>query len=252
MSGREGMKLGKTKPRPNYRTLLLSNYLGEELPAPPAKTYWEYKVKSYPMMLNDQLGDCVFACGGHLVQEFTAHTGTEVIPTDAQVLAAYEAVSGYVPGNSNTDNGAAITDFLAYWLNQGFAGQPNLLGWAAIDQTDITSVKQAVFLFGALDIGMNLPNSAMDQFQAGQPWDVVADDGGIDGGHCIPIMGYGADGFTIVTWGKTQQMTNAFFQKYCDEGYALISPQWMSDVTKLAPNGLDLAALQADLAALKA
>jgi hypothetical protein len=246
------MQLGKTKPRPNYRTLLLSNYLGAELPAPPTKTYWEYKCASYPMMLNDQLGDCVFACGGHLVQEFTAHTGAEVTPTDAQVLAAYETVGGYVPGNPSTDNGAAITDFLAYWVNQGFAGQPNLTGWAAIDQTNIEAVKQAVFLFGALDIGVNLPNSAMDQFQAGQSWDVVADDGGIDGGHCIPIMGYGSQGFAVVTWGKIQYMTNAFFSAYCDEGYGLISPQWLDSVTQKTPSGFDLATLQADLAALKA
>ena len=247
-------KLGKSKPRHNKKTLSLAKYMGYESaslsPAPP-KTYWEYKCKNYPMLLNDQLGCCVFAAGGHLVQEWTVHTVAEVIPSDADILGAYEAVGGYVPGDPSTDNGAAITDFLAYWSNQGFAGQPKLSGWAAIDQTNLVAVKQAVFLFGALDIGIQFPNSAMDQFNAGQAWDVVDDDGGIAGGHCIPIMGYGADGFTVVTWGKTQQMTNAFFLKYCDEGYGLISPQWLS-VVGTAPNGLDMAALNADLAALKA
>jgi hypothetical protein len=246
------LKLGKHPPKFNRKTLTLADYTGEELAPAPAKTYWEYKVKSYPVMLNNQLGCCVFSAGGHLVQEFTAHTGAEVTPTDDQILAAYEAVGGYIEGNESTDNGAAITDFLAYWLNQGFAGQPKLSGWAAIDQTDLDKVKQAVFLFGALDIGVNLPNSAIDQFNAGQPWDVVADDNGIAGGHCIPIMGYGKNGFTIVTWGKTHQMTNAFFLKYCDESYSLISPQWLSAVSGKTPSGLDLATLQTDLAELRA
>src|ERR1700691_2646330 len=203
------MKLGKLAPKKNLKTLSFANYLKGSAPAPPSKTYWEWKVSNYPMMMNDTLGCCVFAAGGHLVQEFTAHPAWEITPRDLQIVAACSAVGGYVPGTPSTDNGAAITDFLAYWTNQGFAGQPKLLGWAAIDQTNLQSVKQSVFLFGALDIGVQLPNSAMDQFQNGEPWDVVADDGGIAGGHSIPIMGYGSEGFKVVTWGQQQKMTDA-------------------------------------------
>jgi hypothetical protein len=43
-------------------------------------------------------------------------------------------------------------------------------------------------------------------------------------------------------------MTVAFWSKYCDEAHALLSPAWIS--TKGAPNGFNLAQLQADLQAI--
>lgn len=245
-------KLGKDAPKFNKKTLTLSKY-GDvtTLLTPPAKTYWEYLVKTYPMMLNNTLGCCVFACGGHMVQNWTAHGGALITPPDSDVLAAYEAVGGYVLGDPATDNGAAITDFLAWWQANGFSGI-SLSGWAAVDHLNLTAVKQAIFLFGALDIGFQVPQSAMDQFDAGQTWDVVADDGGIQGGHSVCVLGYGTDGFACITWGKIQYMTNAFFAKYCDEGYALLTQSWL-DTAGVSPiAGLNLATLQADLAAVRA
>jgi len=242
-------KFGKDAPKPNKYTLTLNDYTGL-LPAPPSKTYWEYLVKQYPMMLNNTLGCCVFACGGHMVQNWTAHTGTLVTLPDADILAAYEAVGGYVPGNPATDNGAAITDFLAYWQKTPFGGV-TIPGWAAVDYTNLTSVKQAIYIFGALDIGFQVPNSAMTQFQNGQVWDVVTPDGGNAGGHSVCVLGYGADGFACITWGQIQYMTNAFFSAYVDEIYAILTPQWIKS-TSLSPSGFDMAALQTDLQALKA
>jgi hypothetical protein len=245
-------KLGKLAPKFNRKTLVLFKYADPDvLPTPPAKTYWEYMVKDYPMMLNDTLGCCVFACGGHMVQNWTMHAGAEIIPPNSVVLDAYEKVGGYVEGDPSTDNGASITDFLAWWQTNGFAGT-SLSGWAKIDQTNLTAVKQAIFMFGALDIGFQVPQSALDQFNAGQPFDVVPDDGGIVGGHSVCMLGYGADGFACITWGKIQYMTNAFFAKYCDEGYALLTQSWL-DTAGVSPiAGLNLAQLQADLAAVKA
>ena len=90
----------------------------------------------------------------------------------------------------------------------------------------------------------------MDQANAGEPWNVVEDDGGIVGGHCVPIMGYGALGCTCVTWGKLQQMSWEFFAKYCDEAYVELAQDWIT-ASGEAPNHLDVAALRADLAAIK-
>jgi hypothetical protein len=170
--------------------------------------------------------------------------------TEADALEMYAAICpGFDPTTDANDNGAAITDALNYLVTTGLAGH-KINGWAAIDNTNILNVKQGVYLFGSVNIGVQLPNSAMDQTQAGQSWDVVADDGGIDGGHCIPIMGYGADGCTCITWGALQQMSWDWFLKYCDEAYAEISLDWLN-ANGLAPNSLNMAALQADLAALK-
>ena len=44
-------------------------------------------------------------------------------------------------------------------------------------------------------------------------------------------------------------MSHNFFTDYCDELYAVLSPDWI-DANGAAVSGLDLKALQADLAAL--
>ena len=182
--------------------------------------------------------------------EAESNTGTVALPAQSDIIGAYSQVSGYDPSTGQNDNGAAITDVLSLWQSSGIAGR-KILGWVQIDQTNLEEVRQAIYLFGSLDIGVNLPNSAQDQFGANQAWTVLADDGGIDGGHCIPLFGYGGVGTTCVTWGKTQPMHWDWFQKYCDEAYAAILPEWL-DSKGASPNHLDLAALQADLSALRA
>jgi hypothetical protein len=245
------MMLGKTPPKFNKRTLRLGNYLIPDAPPiPPTKTYWEYKVPAWTMAKNDTVGDCTCAAIAHMVMLWTAHAGAMVTPSDTDVLAVYSAVTGYDPATGLNDNGAAITDVLEYWRTTGIAGH-KIDGWASIDNTNQRTVKQAIYLFGGIDIGVNLPNSAMDQTNAKAAWTVLPDDGGIDGGHSIPLFGYGADGTTAVTWGQLQPMTWDWFAKYADESYAVVSKDWL-DANGDAPNHLDIAALVADLAALKA
>jgi hypothetical protein len=80
-------------------------------------------------------------------------------------------------------------------------------------------------------------------------WDVVADDGGIDGGHCVFVAGYDAGTFTFISWGQVFKMTRAFWQKYVDEAHALLLATWVKN--NMTPSGFNLAQLQADLAAIK-
>src|ERR1700683_945229 len=263
MNGIPGMRLGKLAPKKNLKTLRFSDYLKADpstLPVPPEKTWREWKVPplgAWNMYLNDQIGDCTIAEVAHTLMLVTAHTGTMVVPTDEEVLAMYEAISGYDPsqtdasGNNPTDTGCAITDVLAYWQKNGLAGH-NILGWAQIDQTNINAVKQAIYIFGGVDLGVNLPNSAMDQTNANETWAVIADDGGIAGGHSVPLFGYGADGTNCITWCERQELTCSWFLKYCDEVYAVITNDWLVKSSGLAPNLLNLEALTADLQALNA
>jgi hypothetical protein len=74
------------------------------------------------------------------------------------------------------------------------------------------------------------------------------------GGHCVPIVGYGFDqdnntGSEVVSWGQIFDMTWGFFSVYCDEAYAIITQDWI-EANGQSPSGFDIAALQADLAAL--
>ena len=68
-----------------------------------------------------------------------------------------------------------------------------------------------------------LPLAAQKQIQTGQPWEVTTGPGsapGSWGGHYVYVSGYTAKGPMCVTWGRKQQMTWAWFAKYCDEAYA--------------------------------
>lgn len=59
------MRLGKQPARHDPRTLLLASYLDDEvLPPPPARASWSRKVRAWPMMRNDTVGDCTCAAAG--------------------------------------------------------------------------------------------------------------------------------------------------------------------------------------------
>ena len=245
------MKLGRLPRKFNKKTLLFHDYVKDELAPPPAKVYWEYKIPddAWQMFGNDTIGDCTCACIAHMLMLVTAHTGKIVTPELSDVIAAYSAVSGYDPISGRNDNGAAITDVLDYWQTKGIAGH-KILGWAEIDPTNRLHVNQAIYLFGGVDTGFNVPQSAMDQFNAGTDW-YVGGDSTIVGGHSVPLFGEGSLGDTCITWAKRQQLTLSFFAQYFDEVYAVITQDWIDQASGLAPSGLDLDALTQDLAALK-
>lgn len=246
------LMLGKLAPKPHLKTLVLAKYLTPLLPPPPEKVYREYKIPldAWGMFGNDKIGNCTFACIAHLLMLVTAHTGRLVIPEEADVIKGYSAVTGYDPKTGLNDNGAAITDVLNYWQTEGLAGH-KILGWAKIDHTSPLAHHQGIYIFGGNDIGVELPNVAQEQFNDGKNWEVVPNDGGIDGGHCILESGYGADGSNYCSWGKgDQKASNAWSDKYCDEGYVVITKDWINEASGLAPNLLNLDALIADLKAM--
>lgn len=245
------MKFGCLPRKFNRKTLLFHDYL---LPAftTPKKVYWEYRVPddAWGMFGNDTIGDCTCACIAHMLMLSTSHTGKMVTPDPADVIAAYSAVSGYDPATGANDNGAAITDVLNYWQTTGLAGH-KILGWAEIDAANDANVNSAIWAFGGVDCGFNVPQSAMDEFDNGLAWTVVPDSA-IEGGHSVPIFGEGVLGKTCVTWAKRQQLLQSFFITYFDECYCVLTQDWIDNATGLAPNMMNMDALIAALAALKA
>lgn len=239
------LKLGKRPAKHDPRTLRLAAYLPAELPPIPQEHAWSPAVDSWPMFRNDTVGDCTCAGAAHQIRTWT---GNENPPsaalTDADVIAMYAAVTGYNEADPSTDQGAYLLDVLKYWRSTGIASHKI----AAFAQVPLKEdlVRAAIYLFGGLYVGLLLPISAQEQ----AVWDVetTAGDGqpGSWGGHCVVVIDYDADGLTCVTWGELRRMTWAFFATYCDEAYAIVSPDWIQD--EQSPSGLDLAALQADLA----
>lgn len=248
MVDHSNMKTGKKAPRHDKRTLALANYLDfDALPAAPASVNWAAKVTNLGMMQNDSIGDCTLAGAGHAIQTDTANNGSQVIVSDADIVTAYSAVTGYNPADPSTDQGAVETDVLNYWRKTGVGGH-KIFAYTALEPKNKDHIKLAVNLFGGVYIGLALPISAQSQ----DVWHVAPGGSsgsaapGSWGGHCVEIIGYGPGGLKCITWGAVKAMTWGFWYDYCDEAYATLSQDWAVG-TKQAPSGFTFAQLQTDL-----
>jgi len=197
-------------------------------------------------------GDCVFAGGDHETMLWTAEGGNPATFTGKQAIADYSAVAGYVLNDPNTDQGTNVRDALNYRRQTGLIdanGHRHQLGaYVALEPGNYDQLMEACYLFSAVGIGIEFPSSAMGQFDAGKPWTVVAG-AQVEGGHYVPVMGRtSATYIEVVTWARVQKMSRAFYEKYCDEAWALLSPELLSGGK--SPEGFSLAQLQADLANL--
>jgi len=254
------LKLGKHAARHDPRTLLLASYTTAALPAPPPALNLAPKVTGpWGMMDNDQLGDCTCAAAGHMIMEWTASSQSKMFtPSDKQIVGAYSAITGYNPSTGANDNGAQELDVLNYWRQQGIAGH-KIQAFMALEPANHTHVMDAVWIFGGCYIGVALPKSAQAQTSNKQVWSVPPQGTGGDGapgswgGHAVPVVAYDSRSLTVVTWGGLQAMTWGFWEAYCDEAYAILSPDYLEQKggQTVAPNGFNMQQLQADLADLK-
>lgn len=246
------LHLGKTPARSGAMKFKLSDYLNRKaLPKPPATFGHEGLIPaSWGMLGNDSYGDCVWAGAAHETMMWNAEAGVKVAFTDKAVLSDYSAVTGFNPKKPNTDQGTDMVVAASYRRKTGIvdaAGKRHqVAAYLSIKPGDLNEHLAAAYLFGAIGIGIEFPASAMDQFNAGKPWDVVSRSK-IEGGHYIPLVARRAN-LECVTWGKVQQMTSAFFQKYNDESVAYVSLEALKN--NKSPEGFNAAQLQADLSAL--
>jgi hypothetical protein len=247
-----GGKLGRLPSRPAQPRLKLGPHLRPaELGPPLEQVDWYSRVTTWPMYGNDLYGDCVWAGFGHQIESTSTYgDGVPVLVTDAEVLNGYAQVTGFDPRDPATDRGTVVQDGMAYWRKTGVGGH-RIAAFAEVAVDDTDEVKHATHLFGSVGVGFAFPRSAMDQFDRGEPWDVVARDGGIDGGHYVELAGYDERWLYVVTWGQMQKMTWAFWRRYVEEAWVAILPaEWTADATGLTPVGVDLAGLGAQFEAL--
>jgi hypothetical protein len=252
MTDHSKMKLGKAAPRHDRRTLQLANYLRvQNLPPAPPQVNYGAKVNKWPMMANDQIGDCTCAAAGHLIEDWTANAGKFVIVPTAAVIEAYSAITGYDPKTGKNDNGAVEIDVLNYWRQTGVGGH-EIVAYVALEPSNREHVRDACFLFGGCYIGLALPTSAQKQDVWSVPPGGATGAGapGSWGGHAVPVVAYDSRGLTVVTWGALKVMTWEFWDAYCDEAYAVYSKDFL-EPNDVAPNGFDMAALMNDLNLVK-
>ena len=259
MSKFANVKLGKQAPKIDHRTLRMCSYI-TKLPPVPAKLSWLHSIENVPgfdwhMYKNDQVCDCAIASPAHIDMIWSRNSDKpDIDPTDEAVLISYSKISGYNPVDSTNDNGCVLLQVMNEWRTNGLFGHPGIMGYVSINPHNIQLIKTAIYLFGAVNVGLSLPASAQNQPDL---WSVtnkqLREDAapGSWGGHAICIGEYDdiAKEFVCITWGKRQRMSYDFFTTYCDEAYAALSDDWLN-TTGLAPCGLDLANLKADLGAV--
>jgi hypothetical protein len=245
------------KPNDPNRPRLYFSTFKKPKATPPA--FIDYsRIPVIGMLGNDNWGDCVFAGDGHTVEQQTYFgQGVEYQVSESQALAAYSAVTGFnpnagPPGENPTDNGAEVQQGLDFLRKTGFGGH-KIAAFAQLDPRNMNDVKLAVAEFGAVAVGLAFPDSAMTQFNAGQPWDVVAGSP-IDGGHRVTLVGYDATYLYVFTWNAVQKVTYAFWNEYIaangGEAWAHISEDWISAAKGVDPEGIDKYTFGAQFAAL--
>ncbi len=243
------VRLGKGEPKHDPRTFKLRTYL-RELPPSPEERDWGKAVQSWPMFMNDMVGDCTCASLGHAGIAWNANNGSPWRPNDRQILEMYMAL-GYDPEVPGTDNGAQMLDALNNVRKFGIGGRKLVDAYVAIGKT-VEEFKFSIDRLGGVYLGLALPESARNQAK----WIVaLAGTGGKAernswGGHAVFAVAYNAHGIFIVTWAGLQFVSWRWLLAYCDEAYALLSPDWAD--ADGAPNGFDYAALKADLSAVAA
>ena len=237
-------KLGKLPYQHDRRTLHLATYITQPLPPAPV-ALGVLRVTGWPMYGNDRLGDCTCAAAGHLIECWTSEEGSVTDVPEADVIAMYEAITG------GQDTGAVELDVLRYWRKNGLAGHKPY-AFALVDRMAHEHVKLAASLFAGVYIGIALPITAQAQTGPGKVWDVPPSNSGHNGapgswgGHAVNVVGYDADGLTVVTWGQLQRMTWAFWDRYVDECWALLPAEWAATPPQIA--GFNFAAFDRDLA----
>lgn len=234
------LKLGKKPARPEAVKFKLSSFVDfSKLPKPPAKFGHENLVADYQMLGNDNYGDCVFAGAAHETMIWNACAGKKVTFTDKSVLSDYSAVTGFNPADPNTDQGTDMKEAASYRRTTGIldanGNRHKIAAYLSIAPGNLLEHYVAMYLFGAIGIGIQFPSTAMDQFNKHKTWSVVKGSS-IEGGHYLPLVAK-RKSIQCITWGAVQGMTTGFFGKYNDESIALISEEAL--VGRKSPEGFD-------------
>lgn len=237
--------LGKLPAKIDHRTFQFADYLRlGQLPTPPDTLTNSKYVKSWGMMLNDTLGDCVVAGGGHYIKLCVDSTGKNWTVPDWRVHDTYFHLTG------GQDTGLVELDFLNHWRKEGLFGH-KIAAFTQIKTKNLDMTKLAMYMFSSAFIGLAMPLTA--QYQ--KIWEVTKTSGdgkpGSWGGHCVILVDYNATGPVCVTWGGLLQMTWQFYQEYCEESYALLSGDWIQGTGK-SVTGFDYSTLMSDLHSLAA
>lgn len=181
-------------------------------------------------------GDCAWAGPAHETMELCKDAGRPLPNfTGKVVVEQYSEYSGYNLSTGQNDNGSSVREVLQWRTTKGLKdadGGIHKVGvYVALETDNLQHIVEAAYLFECVGIGLEVPESAQQQFTEGAPWSVVPG-AEVVGGHYVPVVGRPEEGtLAIVTWAKRQLMTEKFYSKYTDEAWAYVSGERINAVT---------------------
>ena len=193
---------------------------------------------------NDEYGDCGVAGVNHgeMCVDLDSHTALAPV-TGSQVVSYYLEYTG------GEDQGVVLADFLAYVRKTGWFGRKLPL-YAPVSVSDFKTLQFAVNAYGYAYTGIQVTDLMMAASQNGNQQWTAADfqNGNVEGGHCVPIVGYDSDNLYAVTWGEIQPIAYSAWHLMSTEAWACV---WGEiPASGLDGHGVNLAALQGDLSKL--
>ncbi len=192
-----------------------------KLPAPPEVLHRYQQVIRWPLDGNDIYGDCSMAAAAHAIHAWNIATRqSHPVPNTDEVLTEYFKLT------KGADIPLVEAEVLKLWHRSGLWGH-RILGYTPVNLQNIHLIKQAVYLYGLVFVGVRLTHSAEHQWKQQKDWALKRgwESEAIIGGHAIPIIGYDRDSFYVVTWGRVQRMTLAWWHAYGDEAWAIFPIQ---------------------------
>lgn len=252
------MQVGKLGQKPSdrdRRTLWYSRYAaGPGYSAPPPIDDWTGPPSTYTWLGNDRVGCCTRTCIGHIIQQRCALLGEKCTLTTDHVLTAYKDGTGWdgVPG-SGTDRGDSILNALVQATNKGIGPyKPRAFG--RVNHNDTLEMRAALHTFGSLIVGASLPRSVLNNksWDVGPPGTRSPDDApGSLGGHAFILTAHQRGSWGAMPWIEKTTMSYAFEDLNVEEAWFLVDDLWVTQ-SRRAPNGFDLARIEADAAAIRA
>lgn len=239
------VRLGRVRPAARAMCPRLGDFWKAEVAAANVPTSTNRRARAAASLArvyrNNVEGCCVVSGKMHLLGLWSGndadHDGPAlVLASDDEVHAQYVGVCG--PG----DQGCVITQVLDYMRVQGMlAGgiRYKIDGYVSCDWRNIELVKTAIYAFGGLTIGINLP----DAWTRAAVWDVTTTR--IVGGHDVSVIDFSPDGVYVSSWGRIYLITWRAFTstRWLEECYVPLAPLWYGN-DRLAPSGIDVAGLQ--------